>query len=133
MRRVVLALVLACAPCFDAQAEDPDLSDALKRPAYKTAWNAMLKGQKIPGWLTKFARNGDGVTTPSVFVEIDGERYEADHVCKPHDCDTDQFEVLFAPEGKQAWGALVASGKPPRFFGAPNPKQMQALQGQLKQ
>jgi hypothetical protein len=132
MRRFVLAVLLAGAPCFGAQAEDQDISDALKKPAYNAAWSAMLKGQPVPGWLTKFTKNGDGVTVPSVLVEIDGVPYEADHVCKPHDCAGNEFEVLFAPEGKQAWGALVVNGKPPRFFGAPNPKQMQALQDQLK-
>jgi hypothetical protein len=133
MRRFVLVLLLACAPCLGARAEDQDLSEALKKPAYKAAWNAMLKGQTVPAWLTKFTKNGDGVTIPSVLVEIDGVRYEADHVCKPHDCAGNEFEALFAPEGKQTWGALVTNGKPPRFFGAPNAKQMQALQDQLKQ
>ena len=59
MRRFVLVVLLACAPCFGAQAQDQDLSEALKKPAYKAAWNAMLKGQKVPGWLSKFTKTGE--------------------------------------------------------------------------
>ena len=133
MRRFAMVVLLACAPCFGAHAQDQDLSEALKKPAYKAAWNAMLKGQKVPAWLTEFTKTGDGVVIPSVMVEIDGRLYEADHVCQPHNCAGNEFEVLFAPEGAQAWGALVTNARPPRFFGAPNPKQKQALQDQLKQ
>ena len=132
MRRMVFAGLALVGCGFAAYAQGQDLTEALKKPTYKSAWDTMLKGQKVPGWLTRFAKTGEGVTIPSVAIEIDGVLYEADHVCKPHDCSGNEFEVLFAPEGQQAWGALVANGKSPRFFGAPNAKQMRALQDQLK-
>ncbi len=124
MRSFVAAALLVAGMSLGAQAQNAtaaapqnqDLSEMLKQPAYRAAWDKMLRGQKVPG----------------VLVEIDGVNYQADHVCKPHDCDGNEFEVLFAPDGRQAWGALVTNGKKPRFFGAPNPKQKQALQDQLQ-
>ena len=118
---------------FGARAQGQNLSETLKQPAHKAAWDKLLKGQKVPAWLSNFSKTAEGVVIPSVLVEIDGVRYQMDHVCKPHDCSGNEFEVLFAPEGQQAWGALVTKGGKPRFFGAPSPKQRQALQDQLKQ
>lgn len=140
MRSFVAAALLVAGMSVGAQAQNAtaaapqnqDLSEMLKQPTYRAAWDKMLRGQKVPGWLTAFAKTGNGVVVPPVLIEIDGVNYQADHVCKPHDCDGNEFEVLFAPDGRQAWGALVANGKKPRFFGAPNPKQKQALQDQLQ-
>jgi len=42
-----------------ARADDEYLFDALKKPAYRKAWTAMLSGEKnIPGWLIAFGKGG---------------------------------------------------------------------------
>lgn len=134
VRSFLVTILVASIPAFAAHGEEPRyLYDALKEPAYKAAWNRLLKGEQVPAWLTAFGRGGNGVSTPSKSVDIAGEAYELDYVCKPHDCAGNGFAVLFAPGARHAFGGLVDKDRPPRFFGAPDPAQKQALGTALKQ
>lgn len=134
MKTIARALVIpiAFAACTSAKgAEGPYLFDLMKKPAYRMAWDGMLKGAKPPAWISVFRRTGNGVATPSTNTTIAGRNYELAHVCKPHDCGDNRFQVLFAAGGSQAWGALLEGGKQPRFFGGPSPEQRDALRRAL--
>jgi hypothetical protein len=102
------------------------LFDTLKRPAYRASWDAMFKGEKsVPSWLANFAKTYNGPTSPCKALNIDGVEYKVHSVCKAHDCGANMFIVFFAPDGRQAWGALFTSSQ--RFFGHPDQKKKDAL------
>lgn len=122
----MLAAVLALTAVNASAADGDYLFDIIKKPAYRQGWNAIMSNAGAPQWLVTFGRGGNGVASPATSVTIDGARYELGHVCKPHDCGDNQFQVMFAPGGGKAWGLLQESGKF-RFFGNPSNAQQEAL------
>ena len=129
MRNILASMLISSLALFAASASAADgdyLFDVIKKPSYRQAWNAMLANTGAPQWLIVFGRSGNGVTTPSTSLTIDGARYELGHVCKPHDCGDNQFQVMFTPGGGKAWGLLQENGKF-RFFGDPSNAQREAL------
>ena len=111
----------------------PYMFDVLQKPAYRTSWEKLIKAvQPTPDWLAQFSRNFDGVSGPMVSSTIDGKAYEMYFVCKPQDCASRKFEVLFEVTSKRAFGALGGGGAPPEFYGAPDPALQDALTKALK-
>lgn len=111
-----------------AHADDEYLFDALKKPAYRKAWTAMLAGEKnIPGWLIAFGKGGPGVAGPLKTVTVDGRKMQASNVCKPHDCAGNELHIFFSLDASSAVGSLTSEGQRPRYFGAPTPAQRMAL------
>src|SRR5262245_35673024 len=93
---------------FTGSPSDPYLNDLLKKPDYLAAHNKMMGSSSYaPAWLKGYSKTLDGVTHPAISA---GE-YTMAEVCKPHDCGANDFYVLFAPDGKQAWGLLLTGGK----------------------
>jgi hypothetical protein len=100
----LLAISVALVNAQLARAQsDPYLTDLLKQPAYRAAWNTMLRSGNAPAWLKR-----GGVEMPATSVG----KYLAAETCKPHDCPPNDFHVLFAPDGRQAWGLLLSGGHP---------------------
>jgi len=119
-RLVTVILLLAAAPT-QAQAQDtPYLFDLLEQSAYLKAWNGMLKGETVPPWVKSYAKTFDGPATPSTEVPVGGQPYTLAWVCKAHDCGDNQLYVLFAPEGRQAWGLLISAGDERKWLGNPD-------------
>jgi len=113
---------------FAANAADGDyLFDLIKKPAYRSAWAAMVGGKTRPKWAMQFHKHMNAVAGPATSVTVSGQLYELADICKPHDCGDNQFRVLFLPGGEQAWGALKVAGRPIRFFGDPSPALRNAL------
>ena len=134
---ILVALLLFSFMGMSAYAvQDNTLFDTLKKPAYRASWNAMFKGEKgVPLWIRNITK-GVGQAAPCKASKIDANEYEAHDVCKPHDCGDNNFIVLFASDGKQAWGVLVTTkfgkkgerlGDSERFFGNPDQKMKDAL------
>lgn len=117
-RFLVLALLFCAAPAFAAE-DGPYLFDLLKKPAYLAAWNGMLKGETVPGWVKNYSRTFDGPSSPSKTVSVGGQPHTLAWVCKAHDCGDNQLYVLFAPDAAQAWGLLKTAG-PQKWLGAPD-------------
>jgi len=88
--------------------------------------------QPTPDWLTQFSKNYDGVAGPLVATTIEGKAYELSFVCKPQDCASRKFEVLFDTANKRAYGALGGRDNAPAFFGAPTPAMQDALSRAFK-
>jgi hypothetical protein len=111
---------------FAFASDEEYLFDTLERPAYRASWNAMFKGEKaVPSWLANYAKTYDGPTVAGKAINIDGVQYKVHFVCKAHECGANNFVVLFAPEGRQAWGVLLTESQ--RFFGHPDQKMKDAL------
>jgi hypothetical protein len=123
---LVVVFLLGSFPAFAAD-DGPYLFDLLKQPSYLAAWKAMLKGESVPSWVSSYAKTFDGPSTPSTNVSVAGESYMLGYVCKAHDCGDNQFYVLFAPSGAQAWGLLITSGNQ-QWLGNPNDAIKTALQ-----
>lgn len=104
------------------------LDEVLGRPAHRKAWQAMLAGEhKLDPWLAGYARRRNGTTTPASVVQLDQVQYELHGVCELHNCEANRFYVLFAPDGRRAWGYQVRDDRQERFFGKPGPALKEVL------
>ncbi|RBP06427.1 inhibitor of lysozyme (Ivy) [Roseiarcus fermentans] len=115
-------------------ADNPFLFDALQgRSPYRGAWERLMKlVQPTPDWLVQFNKNFDGVVGQMTPVTIDGKPYQLSFVCKPTDCDSHKFAVLFDAQGAHAFGALGGKDNSPAFFGAPSPAEEEAMAKAIK-
>jgi hypothetical protein len=112
-----------------AHGESPYLFDLLKQKSYLAAWNNMLAGEKnLDKWITRYSKDFDGPATPSVRITIDGQVYLFTTVCEKHNCGNKVY-ILFAPEGKQAWGLWDMNGEKLRWLGNPSEPLRQAITG----
>ena len=110
------------------------LADAVKESGYAAALDDLLKNSGgLPVWIHE-VRNpkGNYVGTAVVRTTVGGTTYELFHACKTGECAVHQFEVMFAPKGAQAWGAVMEDGKSIYYLGLPNPAQQGALKTGLK-
>ena len=110
MRGTLVALMLLSTASSLAVADTNDyLTDMLKRPAYAKAVEALLQGGKgLPAWTRQIVqRGGNYVDPPATYAEIAAEQYQLNNACEAQDCIDNQIEIMFAPGGGQAWGALV--------------------------
>ena len=97
LNRVLLGLVVAgVATGVSAESRLPELTT---QAPYQKAYQAMLA---YPQWVT----TGQGTAAPVEKVVMDGKTYTVGQMCKPHDCAANQLNVVFSPDGKQAWGLL---------------------------
>jgi hypothetical protein len=130
-----LAASLAIALVAGAAFADNDsyLFDALRPGPYRDAWDKLMKEvQPTPDWLVQFNRNFDGVAGQFTPITIEGTAYLLSFVCKPQDCASRKFEVLFDADGENAYGALGGRDEEPAFFGAPPPALQDALAKAVK-
>jgi hypothetical protein len=122
------------AACSIAAAADTYLGDAIKTPSYSRALTNLLKGSgKLPNWTRQvLSTRGDYVGSTVDYVSVEGTRYELYNACKAYDCGDNALEVMFAPNGVRAWGALKVNGGSISYLGAPSPAQQSVLKGALQ-
>lgn len=127
-----VVLITGCT--LAAAAEPPYLIDVIKKPSYLHALTALLKSApKLPSWTRQvLSPSGNYVGTPATDATVGSGKYELFFTCKAHDCDQNNLEIMFAPDGTQAWGELVVNGRSPTYLGAPNAAQQAALAAALK-
>lgn len=124
---LILILSAAAFPSMPAFA-GPYLHEVLNHTLYLASWNALFSGEKeLDPWLVRYAQTRDGPATPGEVVQVDGNDYQINFVCKAHDCADNRFFLLFTLGGSKAWGYLVRNGKEERFFGMPDGDKMNAL------
>ncbi|MBB2164898.1 hypothetical protein HLH26_10165 [Gluconacetobacter sp. 1b LMG 1731] len=58
--------------------------------------------QRLPDWVSR----GQATSTPIARLVTSGRSYLLGHLCKPHDCDNNQLDIVFAADGHAAWGLL---------------------------
>ncbi|MFB0491948.1 hypothetical protein ABIE45_004534 [Methylobacterium sp. OAE515] len=120
MRTLLAALFLA-ATAGEAVAADVYLFDLLHRPDYKRAYSAMLKSNPaLPKWVAAYSRTLNGPSQAAKDISADGETYLLADVCKVHDCMDHKLQVIFSPDGRQAWGRLYENGNI-SWIGRPSP------------
>lgn len=132
MRRVGWAIILlGIAYALPAMAAGVYLYDLIKKPTYARSLKALLKDAKepdFPFWLPNLlSTRGDYVSGPVDYVTVEGVTYGMINACKPHQCDDSRIEVMFAPNGTQAWGGVYQFGKPITWLGTPSAAQQEAM------
>lgn len=111
---------------------EPYLFEMLDQAAYLKSWKALFAGeQDVDPWLGGFARTRNAPAGPGLVVQQGGIAYQVNSVCKPHDCDNNQFIVLFAPDGTRAWGFLLKDKASERFFGRPDAEKKRLLRAAM--
>ena len=129
------AFVLAIVFSIGAAAADEAsfLFDVLRKPAYRAAWEKLMKEvQPTPDWLMQFNKNFDGTAGQIATLTIDGKPYELSFVCKPQECAAHKFEALFDVSTMKAYGALGGVDNSPAFYGAPSPALQDTLAKAIK-
>jgi Inhibitor of vertebrate lysozyme (Ivy) len=135
MRRVYWLAAIVCMACSAAAAaNEAYLTDVMKIPSYSAALTRLLTNAgTLPRWTRQVLNaSGDYVGAPAAYSAVDGKRYELFHTCKAHDCFNNQLEVMFSPNGAQAWGAVKSNGNSVLYLGAPTPAQRSALKAALQ-
>ncbi len=132
--RTLCFLTLALLVGSAEAAEQPFLFEALAgRTPYHASWDKLMKSvQPTPDWLVQFNKNFDGLAGQLTPVTVGGKPYELSFVCKPNDCDSHKFVVLFDAGGTRALGALGGKDNSPAFFGSPSQDEEQALTKAVK-
>ena len=127
--RLISALVFVAVAGAAEAADSPFLFDLLHgRTPYRAAWERLMKlVQPTPDWLVQFNKDFDGVSGQVNTLTIDGKPYEWSFVCKPTDCASHKFVVLFDGAGARAYGALGGKDNDPAFFGSPSPAEQEAM------
>lgn len=132
---MMTVLLEICRVCSAAMAVEPSqlepwLSDMIQKPAYARALKKLFdQSPNLPSWTREALKpKSTMIGTPLLHVNIDGIAYEMFKECMPYNCDVSELLLLFAPNGTQAWGALVDKG-PVSYLGAPSDKQAAWLRG----
>jgi len=128
---VAAAMVIVVTGSVAAQSL-PYLSDTLKVPAYKAAFDALFRGERnLPAWLSAYRKNRNGAENAG---RVEGGSYELYGVCEPHNCSDSRILVLFVPGGSRAWAVLITSldtagqiSPNYKFLGHPDPQQRSIL------
>ena len=135
-RRCVLTAMVAAAPGLllspqpSSAQSAPYLFDLLKRPAFRTSFDALFANERnVAEWIIVFQKTGNGVCGPSKRVQAGGSVYLVADVCKPRDCGDNHLQVLFTENGSRAT-ALLRSPQGQRWFGTPGPQERALLQRQ---
>ncbi len=133
---LVLALLLSfSSPALaqnSAEEAGPVLGDLLKEPKYLGAWQSMLSSEATPDWLAEYTSTLDGPPIPSLRLTIDNQTYVWGYTCKPFECADNQLIVLFAPEGRKAYGLLVTAGLGQVWLGSPDERIRAAIVERLE-
>lgn len=131
MRRLFLALVafiLLNGGLALAGEDGPYLFEQLKKPVYRTSFNALFQGQhQLEPWLKGYIKTGNGVDVPSTSLVLNGQPYSLHEVCQPHNCPCNVLYVLFTPTGGRAYALFTKDDGSQRFFGNPDDAIKEAL------
>jgi hypothetical protein len=123
----ILAVGSAFLPAI-ASAADTYLFDLLRRPQYRRSYNTMLStAPATPKWVAYYSKTLDGPSQPAQNLKVDGDTYLLADVCKTHDCDDHKLQVVFAPDGRQAWGRTLENGST-TWIGSPSPGVRKAVE-----
>jgi hypothetical protein len=139
IKRIAVALmalgIIAATNPGGARAGDtlPYLTDQLKKPAYRSSLEAILRGQsKLPAWIGVFMKTMNGVADLGSPATIEGKPFEFYAVCQPHNCGGNFLYVLYAQGGGSAVGLVTKNGKVVAVLGNPSPAQRQVLMSQTE-
>lgn len=122
MTRIALAafLIAAASPALAGEPYPFELAE--RAPALAKGLAAVTPDVSGTGgeWLGRLK----GTSGPLREVFLDGRRWYAGYVCRPHACNADRFVFLLAPDGSTGHGMLRLSGRRRPFAtgAAPGPE-----------
>lgn len=94
----IAALVMASSALAQS---DVTISSLAKGDTTKAAFNQMVKGHKLPAWVS----NG-GTFSPAKTVTLGDEPWQVLSACKPHDCGAERVAVLWSEKSHQMSGVF---------------------------
>lgn len=94
----IAALVMASSALAQS---DVTISSLAKGDTTKAAFNQMVKGHKLPAWVS----NG-GTFSPAKTVTLGDESWQVLSACKPHDCGAERVAVLWSEKSHQMSGVF---------------------------
>ena len=124
-----LAFAIVFAPLAAQGAQmGPYLFEQLRKPEYKTTFDALFKGQpNVEPWVKGYLKDRNGVDVPMETRVVAGKTYEFYQVCQPHNCGGNFIYVLFEAGGARAWALFTKDDVAARFFGNPDATMQAAL------
>lgn len=103
MKKTIIAAAAMLMSAGAFAADNLTVSDLATNKDSKAAFSKMVKGHKLPAWVSK-----GGTTTPAQTVKIGGTEYQVLSACKPHNCSAERVAVLWS-EKNQTMSGLYAT------------------------
>lgn len=94
----IAALVVASSALAQS---DVTISSLAKGDTTKAAFNQMVKGHKLPAWVSK-----GGTFSPAKTVTLGEESWQVLSACKPHDCGAERVAVLWSEKSQKMSGVF---------------------------
>lgn len=108
MKKKLIALTLSFSGLTaSAYAQDTlTISELAVNPETKAAFQSLVAARHLPGWVAQ-----GGTESPGQTVTIAEKQFVVLTSCKPHDCASQRFAVLYAPATKKLSGVLSSVDK----------------------
>ena len=101
MLKVITTIALLVGASSAMAQGDVTISSLAKGETSKAAFNQMVKGHKLPAWVS----NG-GTFSPVITVTLGNESWQVLSACKPHDCGSERVAVLWSEKSQQMSGVF---------------------------
>lgn len=101
MLKVITTIALLVGASSAMAQGDVTISSLAKGETSKAAFNQMVKGHKLPAWVS----NG-WTFSPAKTVTLGNESWQVLSACKPHDCGSERVAVLWSEKSQQMSGVF---------------------------
>lgn len=98
----ILAAIIALTTSANVMAKNEiTLNSLLQNRATKSEFIQMIKGHKLPNWITSGSTG-----TPAQSVKLGTETYQVLRACKPHDCASERIAIIWSEKLQQMSGVF---------------------------
>ena len=101
MFKAVTAIVALAVSTSVLAQSDATLTSLAKDNATKAAFSQMVKGHKLPAWVSS-----GGTGSPAQTVKLGSESWQVLSACKPHNCASERIAVIWSEKSKQMSGVF---------------------------
>ncbi|MBS0908973.1 Ivy family c-type lysozyme inhibitor [Tatumella sp. JGM118] len=106
-RTMALLTTLCCTGIsFTALAQTPTLSSLVASQQGGSAFSKLIAHQHLPDWIIK-----GGVESPMQQVTLKGVTYQVYSACKPHDCASENFALIYSPADNTMSGLFARNNE----------------------
>ncbi|WP_297197234.1 Ivy family C-type lysozyme inhibitor [uncultured Pluralibacter sp.] len=103
MKKTIIAAAALLMSAGAFAADNLTVSDLATNKDSKAAFSKMVKGHKLPAWVSK-----GGTSTPAKTVKIGDTEYQVLSACKPHNCSAERVAVLWSEKSQTMSGLFSA-------------------------
>lgn len=103
MKKTIIAAAAMLISAGAFAADNLTVSDLATNKDSKAAFSKMVKGHKLPAWVSK-----GGTSTPAKTVKIGDTEYQVLSACKPHNCSAERVAVLWSEKSQTMSGLFSA-------------------------